>query len=390
MNSIETESGDETNELKFVKLLKDATDYRKDQKELIKKAIDIANGDPLNALKYIVSSLAHEGHEVEFHMVITVPGFEEGMSNNIRTELPIFETEPKDELGYYVSWGDGETTHNINSHVYKKKANDVDYEIKFFGLGIAQFGEIIHKIHNDFYECLTIVKSFGNLGSCFNSLSGAFSRCNKLSELPASIPSTVTDMSHMFHDSQMFNLSIESWDTKNCVNMSFMFSDCFTFNQTLGAWNTSSVTDMRSMFSCCFSFDQPINTWDTSSVTNMSNMFHGCEKFNQSLNSWDTSSVISMKDMFYYCSKFNKPIDTWDTSSVTDMSHMFHSCVVFNQPLNSWNTHSVVDMTGMFYRCAKFDQPLTSWIIDDLLSMFHSCQISDKNKPRIKIAPDFD
>ena len=86
------------------------TNYREDQKELIEKALDITKGDPLGALQYIVSCLAHEGLDAEFEIEYRV------INNYII--LPIIETEPKDPLGFYVSWGDGTITHNETKHTY--------------------------------------------------------------------------------------------------------------------------------------------------------------------------------------------------------------------------------------------------------------------------------
>ena len=95
---------------------------------------------------------------------------------------------------------------------------------------------------------------------------------------------------------------ITFWDTSLVTDMSHMFCNSQTFNQLLN-FNTSSVTNNDNMFEEAEAFNQPLN-FDTSSVTNMFCMFCGAEAFNQPL-SFDTSSVINMSGMFYGAEAFD-------------------------------------------------------------------------------------
>ena len=393
--------------LEFVKPLKKITNYRQDQAELIKAALEIARDNPLNALKYIVSCLAHEGHEVEFHLVITI-------SRDQKTQiyLAIKETDPQDELGFYVSWGDGTITHNNRYHEYEPVKENTEFNIRIFGLGITGFGDY----YNERYaEYLTKVVSFGNLGHKFTSLKYAFRECNKLVSIPAVLPSSITDLSYAFDSCVNFDLPVDSWDISNVTDLSYMFSECIKFNQPLDSWNTSSVTTIHGLFYNCRSFNQPLNSWNTSKVTYMGNTFSFCYAFNQPLNSWDTSSVTNMGVMFYKCKIFNQPLDKWATHNVLDMDNMFCDCFDFNQPLNSWNVsnvkdmghmfcncHSfnqtleswdirnVLDMRAMFYECKSYEHPLNMWIINSyciVRNMLQECALKDEYHPQIKVEP---
>ena len=280
------------------------TNYREDQKELIEKALDITNGDPLGSLQYIVSCFAHEGINVEFE-------FEYCVDNIITMFLPIVEIEPKDPLGFYVIWGDGTMTHNETRHIYKSEKEPVNYKIRFFGLGIKQFGRDMP------YNGITKIISFGNLGHTFTSLAYACSRCLNLESVPPNIPRTITDLSFMFQHCYNFNFSIETWDVSNVTNMKCMFMNCQKFNQGLNSWNTSNVTDISYMFVSCHSFNQTLNSWDTKNVTDMAYMFEGCYEFNHPIDKWDFSNVTNTNFMFKKCHAYEKTAGPWDIVTLT-------------------------------------------------------------------------
>jgi surface protein len=433
------QSEESNSSLAFVKPINKIVNYREEQSELIEKAMIISGGNPFNALKYIVACLTHEGHDIEFQMVVVIPSIddvggalqekyysvvfddeaeeeeeerekaeEEGSDKGTEEEeeeeyysvvfdeeaarekkaeketiykyktkpglwicLPIIKSDPKDELGYYVSWGDGITTHNKDKHKYKLKKEEMTYTIRFFGLGISGYGvkddtEILSDddLEGDFFTSYlpyTLVKviSFGNLGHIFTSLEYAFYKCRALTSVPQQIPLSVT-------------------------NLGYMFSNCVEFNDSVDSWDTSSVTHMNNMFEQCIRFNQPLNNWNTSSVVNMCNMFCDCLKFNQPLNKWDTSSVVNMQGLFTVCTEFNQPLDNWNVSKVTNFKSMFSSCLDFNQPLDSWGLQ-LAATDAMFNGCVNFNQPLISWKVNKnkIAFMFENCEISEANKPQI-------
>jgi len=338
------------NNLDFVNPINHNINYREDQKELIQKAINISDGNPLNALQYIVSCIAHEEYDVEFELILRIPERKE-----ITITLPIVETKPQDELGYYVMWGDNHITHNTNIHKYKANDETKDYHIRFFGLGIFGFGDD-HGYYGfkRYKEYLTKVISFGKLGNKFKSLAFAFNGCVNNFTVPQILPSSVN-------------------------NLRYMFTNCIKFNQPL-VWDTSNVTRMEHIFDGCTDFNQQL-VWNTSNVTHMEHIFDGCTNFNQPL-VWNTSNVTNMSGMFFRCTNFNQPLE-FNTSKVTDMSYMFRMCINFNQPLQ-WNTSNVKDMYAMFYDCIIFDQSLTSWNISNVKNkyyMFTNSNISKHNRP---------
>ena len=93
-------------------------------------------------------------------------------------------------------------------------------------------------------------------------------------------------------------------DTSKITDMSFLFKDFRLYNLSkldISKWDVSKVTDTRFMFSRCESFNSDLSKWDVSSVKDMEGMFANCKKFNSDLSKWDVSKVEYMQDMFYGC-----------------------------------------------------------------------------------------
>ena len=81
-----------------------------------------------------------------------------------------------------------------------------------------------------------------------------------------------------------FNQDISAWDVSSDTSSS-MFVRCFNFNQDISY--VSSVTNMSRMFNNAQVFNQNIGNWDVSSVRNMEGMFRMAYVFNQDIGSWD-------------------------------------------------------------------------------------------------------
>ena len=369
--------------LEFVKPFHDNINYREEQKELIDKAVEISNGDKLTALNYIVTSLLHNDiKDVEFILEFTIPA-----NTSATITLPIVESNPKDELGYYVSWGNIKDsvfgiTHNIDTHTYEPTNEIKKYQVRFFGLGITGFGK--YGINKDYNTYLTKVISFGQLGHMFTSLEYAFSHCKNNFDVPKELPSSITDLSSMFVRCKNFNKKLD-WNTRNITTMVEVFSQCINFNQNL-QWDLTNATTLEHMFSGCKKFNQNLQ-WDISpqrsKVKNIKMMFCFCKKFNQNLQ-WDTSGVETMEGVFGGCTDFNQKLE-WKTSNTTNMAYMFDRCTNFNQKLE-FNVEKVLSMEKMFSECHNFNQKL-EWIIPkhtNIKDMFLECNISEENKPRIE------
>ena len=53
--------------------------------------------------------------------------------------------------------------------------------------------------------------------------------------------------------SNLENINVSSFDTKNVTNMNFMFFNCYNLiNIDLSSFDTKNVTNMNEMFTCCF------------------------------------------------------------------------------------------------------------------------------------------
>jgi len=222
-------------------------------------------------------------------------------------------------------------------------------------------------------EFVTQVNNFSNIGLV--SLSGAFAK-SQVSSVPATLPSTVTDLSYAFDSVQSYSITnLNLWDVSHVTNMAYLFSRCPGFNADISGWDVSSVTNMEGMFSEMYSFNQNIGNWNVSQVTNMSKMFYYTYNFDQDISNWDVGNVTTMKQMFAQAYAFNQNIGNWDVSQVTDMNCMFASSP-FNQDIGSWNVGSVSDMSEMFYS-TDFNQNISNWVVTNVSNMSYMFSYND-------------
>lgn len=272
-----------------------------------------------------------------------------------------------------VDWGDSSSEtavgDGIVTHTY---AVDGVYTVTIEGT--AEHFEVYSNI------ALTEVVSFGSLGLI--DLSYTFYYCYNLTNIPSTLPSTVTSLNSTFYNCELLNdPNISAWDTSNVTDMSATFSSCLIFDQDLSGWNTSAVTTMESMFEYT-PFNQDISGWDTSSVITMYNMFDNATAFNQDIGGWNTSSVIDMAFMFVGASAFNQDISGWDTSSVVYMQGLFFSATAFNQDISGWDVSSVEEMWYMFRNATNFNQNIGGWdtsSVTDMYYMFDSATSFDQD-----------
>ncbi|MFO7842721.1 MAG: BspA family leucine-rich repeat surface protein [Bacteroidales bacterium] len=287
--------------------------------------------------------------------------FNTELGDGTTVTLPLY-----DNVDVTVDWGDGTTpqaitTEGNHDHTY---AAEGTYTVTISG-SLAQFGNSWAGYDN--VEKLTVVINFGNLG--LTSLYGAFDGAENLTEVPATLPTTVTNLSYMFYNASSFNHDIGGWDVSSVTSMTYLFRNATTFNCDIGGWDVSSVTNMYRMFNGASSFNQDIGGWDVSSVTSMSYMFSNATSFNQDVGGWDVSNVTTMDWMFYGASSFNQDIGGWDVSSVTDMSSMFYGASSFNQDIGGWDVSSVTDMSSMFCMASSFNHDIGGWDVSSVTNM---------------------
>jgi hypothetical protein len=275
------------------------------------------------------------------------------LQDNVELCLPLIAP-----LNLAVDWGDNGTSpilHNYTAttstcavqfpginHVYTSAGN---YTIKLdrgpspTGPWLSGFG---NRAGSPYWSIqgillsakLTRVITFGDLGIV--TLCAAFCGNRFLTDLPPSLPSTVTSLNYTFVSSSV-----------NSPNISF--------------WNTAAVTTLKSAFYSATVFNQPLNSWDVSSATTLDSMFSSAEVFNQPLSSWRFAPGANLERMFSQAYAFNQPLDMWDISPVTSIQVMFGLATSFNQPLNSWNTSGLTSLAVAFNQAMSFNQPLDRW-----------------------------
>jgi len=215
--------------------------------------------------------------------------------------------------------------------------------------------------------CLTSMSSFGELGLV--SLASAFNTAVNLTDVPATLPSTVTDTSRMFAGATSFNEDISAWDVSRVTTMQAMFQNASSFNQLIGSWNTGRVTDLSWMFSTASVFNQNLASWNTSRVTTLEGTFQAASAFNGTVGGWNTSRVENMTYTFDGAAAFNQPVNAWNFSNVASTQRMFYDAISFNQPVDSWNTGKVMNMMDMFRYASAFNQPVNTWDVSKVTYM---------------------
>jgi hypothetical protein len=180
--------------------------------------------------------------------------------------------------------------------------------------------------------------------SSIASFNQAFFNADKLLSVPNQIPSSVTDLSQMFANSNIFNGitntngtdtgTLSVWNTGNVTNMSQMFTFCLLFNSNIGTWNTTNVVNMGSMFSGATLFNADISNWSVNNVVDMSNMFAGNNPaFNKNITYWEVRNSTAFTNMFADPGAFKTAFfgrtgyDGFNGSTTTTPTDIF-----FNQP----------------------------------------------------------
>jgi hypothetical protein len=193
------------------------------------------------------------------------------------------------------------------------------------------------------------------LGGGVTSFANAFKDCPRLVTVPSDIPTTVTNLSGMFNNCDLFNYSgMNTWNTGNVTDMSSMFAQtdgANSFNQNIGGWNVRKVTNFSSMFSNATAFNNGgssmpwtsgggIGDGVTGVVITMANMFNTASSFNADISAWSTSKVLTMTGMFGGATIFNRDISAWSVAGVTSFDFMFSSAPAFAAPIQYWTVGS--------------------------------------------------
>jgi len=232
---------------------------------------------------------------------------------------------------------------------------------------------------------LVRVESFGDLG--VTSMNNAFNRHIHLTDVPATLPSTVADLSNLFRYAAAFDdADVGSWDVSNVTRMEQTFSNMDVFNRPLATWDVGAVTSMEAMFENALLFDQDLTDWDVSSVTTMVNMFEGAAAFNGDISTWKdrVGNVQDFSDFLKDATSFDQDLPDWDVSGSDDLDSFFEDATSFDGSLAGWTFSSTVgvDLSNFLEGATSFDQPLSSWVttsIDDTNDMFYGATLFDQD-----------
>jgi surface protein len=353
--------------------------------------------------------LITDGGQLTFSSTWNTSDTSAGSSNAVQVALPLVSDGT---YNFVVDWGDstddtitaygdaaklhtynssGNYTINITGQLKGWQFDNAGDKLKISNIanwGVLNLANPSGVAEDNFYGCtnLTINATDALYLPDTTSLVGTFNDCESIVSggigMDTWNTSSVTNMSYMFGNCDLFNADISSWNTANVTNMQNMFDQCYDFNQDIGSWNTANVTDMKFMFFLNFDFNQDISSWNTANTMNMSYMFGSCTLFNQDIGSWNTANVTNMQNMFLQAPAFNRDISSWNTANVTIMSNMLSFCTLFNQDIGSWNTANTTNMSNLFYGSPAFNQDLSGWDVTsmtDATNMFRNTALDDAN-----------
>lgn len=150
--------------------------------------------------------------------------------------------------------------------------------------------------------------------------------------------SKVTDFTRLFaNNTDIQNIDIHTWETKQVENMSFMFSGCKNLKNvnSLSKFDTTNLRKTTAMFAGCEKLESigNISTWKTTELADASNMFMKCRNLDNigNLAEWDTENLKQVNGMFFACRKLDCTFaEGWDVKNLgsysLDKSMIFTYC----------------------------------------------------------------
>ena len=323
-------------------------------------------------LIYLLNSLSmneNKNNQIGFNNIIEMSLFN---SEEIKDIYILDNTDYTDKNGIKHFHDGLKELNESNVDIY---INDFKTKFKkhyFFSIGNFKI-KMVFKIKmtnckNMFYNCSNLknidLSSFDTKD--VTDMSNMFAGCGNLKNLNLSSINTdkVTDMSYMFYGCDLLqNLDLSSFNTKNVTNMEGMFHRSFSYlynqiNLNLSSFDTRNVRNMASMFEGCENLSNIIfsHKFNTQNVTDMSKMFYSCKNLvNLDLKYFDTRNVTNMRGMFEHCSKMETlDLSSFNTENVTNMYAMFFCCTnLICLDLSSFDTRKVIDMGEMFNTCSN-------------------------------------
>jgi surface protein len=172
-----------------------------------------------------------------------------------------------------IIWGDDDSSVDNYTHTYYDEGL---YQIQVSG-NFGKFGN--DDVGYDSASRITKVISFGiDIG--ITSLSGAFKNSVNLTNIPAVLPNTITDISYMFFNNKVLDdINILSWDLSNITNMEYVLADTVLFNRNVGDWNISETN---------------LEKWKYIYYQTVNQIDHIIGKYNQPITGWVYNKIINI------------------------------------------------------------------------------------------------
>lgn len=148
-----------------------------------------------------------------------------------------------------IDWGSPEanavcpravTTEGLVSCTFPAEAGPGPFQVRISGT-VPRFGNGEAGYQNA--DRITRVVRFGNVG--LTSLAGAFNGAERLTQVAADFPETVTNIAYMFRGAvALDDPNIRNWGmrTRNVTNTTGTFQDALSFGQELDSWCMRGVT----------------------------------------------------------------------------------------------------------------------------------------------------
>ena len=247
-----------------------------------------------NSMYSIINGVSGQAHSFTLIITQTATVRTVTFSGNIKWqggEIPDLTTANKTYVLTFMSIDGGETWLGMFGGEfcgipdYYVMATDSDFNGTSDGTFTHSNWEVSHIIIPDVIKGVPVT-SYTNMFAMTNVIGVASNNPN------------VTDMSHMFENSQATTLDLRYLDTSNVTDMSNMFQESQATTLDLSSFDTSNVTDMSSMFQESRATTLDLSSFDTSNVNLMGNMFVNSQATTLDLSSFNTSNVTDMSHMF--------------------------------------------------------------------------------------------
>ena len=257
-----------------------------------------------------------------------------------------------------------ENINNTIMHLYinEKKINFTkeyefpatgNYNVKFILNSAVNLDNMFKNINS--IKSVESLNKYPNSSLTILSMKSSFEGCQNLQRVSIKSSfdaSSLKSMSKLFYNSNVEEIELNDFETKNLEDMSYMFQSCKNLKKIdISNFNTENVIDMSGMFEGCNSLQNlDISHFNTSKVRKMSSMFSECNSLTSlDVTQFITNSCENMASMFNKCKSLTSlDLHNFNTENVIDMSYMFNNCESLTElNLDNFDTNKVINMSYM-------------------------------------------